>query len=255
MINGRRALQARHEFRFGTRELVLFTGAFLLICVLTFVFGVLVGREFASSRAAGKMTANGGTAVRAQPGKRAERPGSEERLTFYETLTAPMPEPPATQGPTIEERIVPREPPVQAPAKAERPASAASGMSAERPAAGRSAAAGAAPASGSGRRAAGTRGDAAPAPAPTLAAGGASGESLWTVQVSSFRSRALAEELRTRLATRGFDAYLVSVTTEEGRVRHRVRVGAFSTRSEAERTAAQLRAERNLNPFVTTRAR
>ncbi|MBI3458474.1 MAG: SPOR domain-containing protein [Candidatus Rokubacteria bacterium] len=253
MISGRRALQARHEFRFGTRELVLFAGAFLLIWVLTFVFGVLVGREFASSRAAGKMTTNGGTAVRAQPGKKAERPGSEGRLTFYETLTAPMPEPPATQGPTIEERIVPREPPVQAPVKAERPASpAAPGVSAERPAAGRSAAAGAARAGGSGR-AAGTRSDAVPAPAP--AAGGAPGESLWTVQVSSFRSRALAEELRTRLATRGFDAYLVSVTTEEGRVRHRVRVGAFSTRSEAERTAAQLRAERNLNPFVTTRAR
>jgi cell division septation protein DedD len=78
---------------------------------------------------------------------------------------------------------------------------------------------------------------------------------LWTVQVSSFRSRALADELRTRLGTRGHDAYLLSAATEEGRVRYRVRVGAFATRVEAERVAAELRAERTLNPFVTPRTR
>jgi cell division septation protein DedD len=77
----------------------------------------------------------------------------------------------------------------------------------------------------------------------------------WTVQVSSFRSRALADELRGRLAAKGFDAYLVSLTTEDGRVRHRVRVGGFATRAEAERVAGDLRGERDLNPFVTTRAR
>jgi len=84
---------------------------------------------------------------------------------------------------------------------------------------------------------------------------GAAEAQLWTVQVSSFRSRILAEELRQHLAGRGFDAYLVSTATEEGRVRHRVRVGGFSARAEAERVAAELKSERNLNPFVTTRAR
>jgi len=78
---------------------------------------------------------------------------------------------------------------------------------------------------------------------------------LWTVQVSSFRSRALAEELRARLATRGFDAYLLSAATEEGRVRYRVRVGAYPARVEAERVAAELRTERTLSPFVTPRSR
>ncbi len=73
--------------------------------------------------------------------------------------------------------------------------------------------------------------------------------------MSSFRGRSLAEELRGRLAAKGFDAYLVSVTTEDGRVRHRVRVGRFATRSEAERVAGELRAERDVNPFVTTGAR
>ena len=77
----------------------------------------------------------------------------------------------------------------------------------------------------------------------------------WTVQVSSFRSRALAEELRTRLQAKGFDAYLVRVATDEGRVWHRVRVGGYATRAEAERVASELRAERNLNPVVTSRTR
>jgi cell division septation protein DedD len=104
----------------------------------------------------------------------------------------------------------------------------------------------------------------AAAPAPSAAAiapqvpQGAPGPGepqLWTIQVSSFRSKALAEELRARLQTRGLDAYLLSAATEEGRVRYRVRVGAYQSRSEAERVAGELRSERTLSPFVTLRAR
>jgi cell division septation protein DedD len=94
-----------------------------------------------------------------------------------------------------------------------------------------------------------------PPPAPAAPAPAPAEPQLWTVQVSSFRSRALADELRGRLAGRGFDAYVVSISGEEGRVRHRVRVGSFPTRGEAERVAQDLRSERNLNPFVTARAR
>jgi hypothetical protein len=47
----------------------------------------------------------------------------------------------------------------------------------------------------------------------------------------------------------------VSISPEEGRVRHRVRVGNFPTRGEAERVAQDLRNERNFNPFVTARTR
>ena len=66
--------------------------------------------------------------------------------------------------------------------------------------------------------------------------------------MSAFRSRALAEELRARLAARGFDAYVFPSITEDGRPRYRVRVGAYPTRSDAERVAADLRSERGLNP-------
>jgi cell division protein FtsN len=77
----------------------------------------------------------------------------------------------------------------------------------------------------------------------------------WTVQVSAFRSRTLADELRNRLAARGFDVHVFASTTEDGRARYRVRVGAYASRGEAERVAGDLRSERGLNPIVTSRSR
>ncbi|HEV8676817.1 MAG TPA: SPOR domain-containing protein [Methylomirabilota bacterium] len=234
--SGRRPLQAQHELRFGTRELTIFAVAFVLIWALTFVFGVLVGRELASGGRPAP-TAGGSRAQLAEAAKKTERAGMEERLTFYKTLTAPTVELPPTRPPTVEERLVPAEPaPVPLPAKPERrPGGGGTGE-------------------GASGRPTGTRGEAVAAPV-AKATGGTAGaaEPGWTVQVSSFRSRALAEELRSRLAAKGFDAYLITVTTETGRVRHRVRVGAFPSRAEAERVAEELRGERNLNPFVVAR--
>jgi cell division protein FtsN len=77
----------------------------------------------------------------------------------------------------------------------------------------------------------------------------------WTVQVSAFRSRALAEELRVRLVARGFDSYIFPSITEDGRPRYRVRVGSYPNRNDAERVVAELRSERGLNPLVTPRTR
>jgi cell division protein FtsN len=240
MLSARHPGPPRHEFRVGTRELGIFGGAFLLIWALTFVFGMLVGRELGrpggDGRAAvavpgpSERTASG---ANAPPAKRPEPAPSEDRLTFYKTLTAPTLDVPATPPPRIEERIVPREAPARPAPRTGRAAAALPPA----PAAPAEAAAAEAPAS-------------PPAPAPSPPAG-----RLWTVQVSSFRSRALAEELRTHLAAKGFDAYLVRVATDEGRVWHRVRVGAYPTRTEAERVASELKAERNVNPVVTSRPR
>jgi DedD protein len=260
-VTTRRAALPRHEFRVGRRELVVFAGATVLVWTLTFVFGILVGRELNGGRSGtAAVPALSAPPAEVEPtppvagAKRGDAAGSEERLTFYKTLTAPTLEVPPPVPPRIEERIVPHDPPA-APAPA--PASSAVEATARpapppRPVAvprtppvAREPAAKAAP---------------APVPASKVVVpepqlrDDASGRA-WTVQVSSFRSRALADELRGRLAAKGFDAYLVSLTTEDGRVRHRVRVGGFATRAEAERVAGDLRGERDLNPFVTTRAR
>jgi cell division septation protein DedD len=250
MLTERRFLDSRHEFRFGTRELVLGAVALVVVWALTFVLGILVGRELASGPAGARGSAGGPAAgSAAAPGagggapKKPER--GEDRLTFYQTLTAPTPELPPAPVPRVEERLVPRETPVA-------PADGAAGQESRPPARPRARA----------RRDAAPTAPAAPvvapAPAPWPLAAPMSATAdgrLWTVQVSSFRSRALADELLARLSAKGFDAYLVSVTTDEGRVRHRVRVGGYASRAEAERVAGQLRSERNLSPFVTTRSR
>lgn len=202
---GRHLSRARHEFRFGTRELVFLSLAFLLVWGLTFVLGMLVGRELSDSGP--KAPRAQATVQSDEPGKAESKAAPGDRLTFYHTLTAPTVELPSTKQEVVEERMVVK----------------------ERAASGRVAAA-AAPAAEAASRA-------------------------WTVQVSSFRSRTLAEALRRELVAKGYDAYLVTIDSQDGRVRYRVRVGSFATRGEADEVAARLRAERNLNPFVTTRTR
>jgi cell division septation protein DedD len=265
-MSGRRAALPRHEFRVGRRELAIFGGAVLLVWALTLVFGVLLGRELAGARSGGTLaTADPAKAPDrtppVEPARKVERAVSEEKLSFYKTLTAPTLEIPPPSRPNIEERIVPHEPPVKPVAKAEPlphpPSIPAAGPKAMK-----------VPAERPPRRAERTPPVERPAPAELPAAStepgagreaaeapGSGAGKAWTVQVSSFRSRSLADELRSRLASKGFDAYLMSVSTEDGRVRHRVRVGGFATRAEAEHVAGELRTERNLNPFVTTRAR
>jgi cell division septation protein DedD len=258
-VTSRRAALPRHEFRIGRRELVVFAGATVLVWTLTFVFGILVGRELNGGRSGvAGVPARPASPAQAEPvspapSAKKEEPsggaGNEERLTFYKTLTAPTLEVPPPVPPRIEERIVPHDAPASPATRQASPAAEATARPAppSRPAA--------PPRTPPAARA---EPAARPAPAPKVAAEPLREDPAgraWTVQVSSFRSRALADELRGRLASKGFDAYLVSLTTEDGRVRHRVRVGGFATRVEAERVAGELRGERDLNPFVTTRAR
>lgn len=244
MLTARRAPRPRHEFRFGPREVAVLGAVVLVIWGLTFALGVLVGREMAPTGSRAKAPAGAVAAApdRAGPPAKPEKAEktAEERLTFYRTLTAPTADLPAIGRPAVEERLVPHEAPVPKPKAEARPEPRAPAPvpAPERPAAPRV-----------------VPGTVRTLPPPGTAAAAPAEPQLWTVQVSSFRNRALAEELRTRLGARGFDAYVVSISAEEGRVRHRVRIGTFPTRGEAERVAQDLRNERSLNPFVTARTR
>ena len=198
---------------------------------------------------------------------------AEEKVTFYRTLTAPTQDLPQVGKPTVEERMVPKDEPVTTPPADAVPAAAA-------PAEPRGAVPEASRTEPEAPRAAPERKTPkAPAPDAThpppratrparvgapqparppaqVAVASATAEpEMWTVQVNAFRSRALAEELRARLAARGFDAYVFPSLTEDGRPRYRVRVGAYPARSDAERAATELRSERGLNPLVTPRTR
>lgn len=75
-------------------------------------------------------------------------------------------------------------------------------------------------------------------------------EGVYTIQVGSFRNRSNARRLHDRLA-RDFDH--VSVTTAYDRY-HRVRVGEFESRSEAEDTLRRLR-DRGLETWTVFKSR
>ena len=259
MMSARRLGRARHEFRFGGRELALVGAVFCLIASLVFVAGVVVGREMVRAKGArGEAREHRLPGPEGLPG--AESPGktaatrTEEKVTFYRTLTAPTPDLPQVGKPTIEERLVPKEesppaspePAVEPPPPALEPPRAAPERRTPR-----------SPEAAPGPRPA--RAARAPAaspvrPGPAQLAATTEPEA-WTVQASAFRSRALAEELRARLAARGFDAYVFPSITEDGRPRYRVRIGTYPARSDAERVATELRSERGLNPLVTPRTR
>jgi cell division septation protein DedD len=246
MMATRRLGRARHEFRFGTRELVIIGVVFCMITGLVFAGGVLVGRE--ATR--GKGTAR----VEVAPESHADAEGSvktaatraEEKVTFYRTLTAPTSDLPQVGRPTIEERLIPKEEP--SPSAPVDPAPELPRAAPERRAS-------KVPEPVVGPRSVRVaRAPASPPARPTQVAGpgpGGDGDA-WTVQVSAYRSRALAEELRSRLAARGFDAHVFPSITEDGRPRYRVRVGAYASRNDAERVASELRSERGLNPLVTS---
>jgi cell division protein FtsN len=265
MMHARRVGRARHEFRFARRELVVLGVVGCLIASLVFAAGLIVGREMARAKGAGRVdTPREHRLPEPEELRAGETPTktaatrAEEKVTFYRTLTAPTQDLPQVGKPRIEERLVPKEetaPPAvvdvapEPPRVLPEPSRAAperrSSKAPDAVPAPRTARPARAPAAPSVR----------PAPPQLAATSTAVEPETWTVQVSAFRSRALAEELRARLAARGFDAYIFPSITEDGRPRYRVRVGTYPARSEAERVAAELRSERGLNPLVTPRTR
>jgi len=273
MMATRRLSRAHHEFRFGRRELAVLGAVFCLIASLVFVAGVVVGREMSRSKARADVPRDsrlsdaeghrGGDPVKTAATR------AEEKVTFYRTLTAPTQDLPQVGKPTVEERMVPKDEPVPAPAPAPaadaapaEPRAAAPEAPRTDPEASRAAAERKTPKAADALhpppRAKGPTRVGAPQPvrppgAQVAAASTTAEPEVWTVQVNAFRSRALAEELRARLAARGFDAYVFPSLTEDGRPRYRVRVGAYPARSDAERAATELRSERGLNPLVTPR--
>ena len=254
--------RARHEFRFGARELAVLGAVSCLIASLVFAAGVVVGREMAKGKGAGR--AEVGREHRSPEPDGLRGPDApvktaaaraEEKVTFYRTLTAPTQDLPQVGKPTIEERLIPKDdaapagainavpessrPTPESPAAAAKPPKPAEAPPAPHPA----------------RPANASTPPARPSPPQVATATSTTDTSAWTVQVSAFRSRTLAEELRSRLTTRGFEAYVSPVMSEDGRPRYRVRVGAYAARADAERAATDLRAERGLSPVVIQRTR
>jgi len=233
----------RNDARAGSR---LFQRAGLVlagvaILGLTFMLGMLVGRQWA--RPVPQVATAESSKKSAAPARRiglseveTERPkAAQDKLTFYQTLTAPL------GSTTSQYRAKPEEKgkPEARPKPDARPAAAPQPRTEEKPTA-------AAAASEAGPGGAGASQGAAPDQA--LAAGAPA----WTVQVGAFKSRKQADAAQRGLSDAGFAAQVSALAADDGQPRYRVRVGSFRTRSDAERMAERLRASLALATYVTT---
>jgi DedD protein len=226
----------RVKGRTGAAPWLLVGGGVIVVLVLTFALGIAVGRKWSPHREHDQTAAEPGRKQAAPVARRSgltdpapERP-PQEKLTFYQTLTAPMN-------------------PVQAPAQVSVPAKpelararpAAERVSSDRPMA-------ATPTSlTKPDKSAGT------AERPSGARAGEARTGDWAVQVGVFKDRVQAESVRRPLAASGFDAYLTAVPTADGQTHYKVRMGSFKTREEAGQMAERVRQERSLTAFVTPR--
>jgi cell division protein FtsN len=77
------------------------------------------------------------------------------------------------------------------------------------------------------------------------------GASFYTVQVGSFRRDTDAQRLLQQLAQKGYAARLLSITLPGKGLWHRVRIGTFAERAEANEMAQRLRRQENLTVLVT----
>jgi cell division septation protein DedD len=86
-----------------------------------------------------------------------------------------------------------------------------------------------------------------PPPKPRATTFGAS-EGAFTIQVVALKTEDAAKSLLNRLKQKNYRAYL-EAGGEAGL--HRVRVGRFTTRAEAEKIAQKLRDEEKFKPYIT----
>lgn len=202
--------QSYYEIQLNTHHLLLaFLGA-LVVGVAVFYFGVVVGRGQGSDQPGEEWQA-------ALPAGEPSEEQGEEPLDFYESVQQPAEQVPAgEQGPGAahpeEQQAEPAAPPAVQPAT-EPPAEEA----------------------GLQRRPANpvTRDTAAlPDSDPSLTSG-------WIVQVRATTDRESADVLQAALARDGYPAFVVSADVE-GQTWHRVRVGRYRDRADAEIVASRL---------------
>ncbi len=222
----------------GTGQWFALGAAAILILGLTFALGVLIGRQWARQMPPAAAADSGKKAASAARRSGLAEAGMErppelaEKLTFYQTLTAPL-----NTGGKGEPAHRPEAPPRPTAA----PVSAPTAVVDEAP-----------PRVAEPTPASSPAPPPAAAPEPAQARAKPEAPSQWTVQVAAFKARAQAEKLQKHLASAGFDAY-VTEKGGEGQAQFRVRVGSFKTREEATRLAERVKAERSLAAFVTTK--
>ena len=225
----------------GRLQWIALGGAAIVILGLTFALGMLVGQQWARPPVTVEPTRK--TAAVPRRGGLTEPPGEraaarQEKLTFYQTLTAPLGAVPlsskAPVPPKSEAAVKPRPKHEAAPERGQERLQPA-GEELALPS----------------RTALGASNLERSAPENRTTEAQAEPGAGWMIQVGVFKSSQQAERVRKQLADGGFPARLAPMTADDGQLRYRVRVGAFRTKDEALKTADRIRSDRSLPTFVT----
>jgi len=155
-------------------------------------------------------------------------PAIDQKLTFYQTLTAPLGRGFADASQRPEDKV--KAQPVSEPARAEPPPPPY-------------------PYASRGE----TIVEKTEAPDTAAARAQAAPAGLWSVQVAAFKTQAQADALQRQLKKAGFDVYVASAPASDGQTNYRVRIGAFKSKLDAQRMADRLRGERSVAAFITPR--
>ena len=75
-------------------------------------------------------------------------------------------------------------------------------------------------------------------------------EGAYSVQVGAFRSKENSDAVVRDLESRGYDPFVVPLTTRKRNVLHTVRIGQYTTRQEALQAAADLREREKLDTII-----
>ncbi len=219
----------------GRIQWIALVSAAAVIMGLTFTLGVLVGRQW-SRPVSVSASAESGARKIVPPGKRGglsgadvePAPAIDQKLTFYQTLTAPLGRGFADASQRPEDKV--KAQPVSEPARAEPPPPPY-------------------PYASRGE----TIVEKTEAPDTAAARAQAAPAGLWSVQVAAFKTQAQADALERQLKKAGFDVYVAAAPASDGQTNYRVRIGAFKSKLDAQRMADRLRGERSVAAFITPR--
>jgi len=211
--------EAFREIQLSGKQLVFVFMAGVVILVVTFLFGVQVGRGVLVQRGTPEsIEASAASVEEPAPPPSSASPASGAPVTAGEKLS-------------YAERLAAPEPAAESLKKPEAPAEVPTPRSEAPPAA--------APAS--------------PAPvAAKTASAAASTEPAGTgfaIQVAALKERSEADAIVKRLAGKGYSAYVVAPRPGDPAM-YRVRVGKFKDRREADTVAARLQKEEQFKPWV-----
>jgi cell division septation protein DedD len=209
---------AYYEVQLNNKQLVFFFMAALAIAVVVFLCGVMVGRGVRDATlAVAQNDIAAGTLPKATSTPRATTAAARPELDYTPRLESDeVPkslEPMRSTSPENSASPTPRE--VAPMPRASAPAAAA---------------------------------PTTPPPAPRRASTLGADSGAFTIQVVALKTEDAAQSLLSRLRGKNYRAYL-EAGSDAGL--HRVRVGRFATRAEAETVAAKLRDEEKFKPYIT----